>query len=263
MSTTTTYSASGSTVTQYGFFFDQSRCIGCRACSIACKDWNNIDVGPEKWLKVFEFESGSFPTQTESILFVPCFHCQNPVCIPAAGGAMFKEPTYGAVLIDPAQASSPNMRAAWNACPYGAILFDSDSPTASASKCTMCIDRLVEGKLPACVEACPMRALDFGKLSDLQTKYGTTADLTNLPSSSTTQPAVVFKAADQKSQVVSYDVPTALTLLGQRGQTSLPPVYTSTSLVTTIPSGLVGRSQPNVKPASTDELMALTQNDDA
>jgi anaerobic dimethyl sulfoxide reductase subunit B (iron-sulfur subunit) len=220
-------------------------------------------VGPEKWLKVFEFESGSFPTQVENILWVPCFHCQNPVCIPASGGAMFKEPTYGAVLIDPTQASSSNMRAAWNACPYGAILFDSDSPTANASKCTMCIDRLVQNKLPACVEACPMRALDFGLLTTMQTKYGKTADLTDMPSSSTTQPAVVFKPASQKTQLVSYDVPTALTLLGQRAQSGLPAIYTSNSLVTTFPAGLVGRSQPNVKPASTEELMATTQNDDA
>jgi anaerobic dimethyl sulfoxide reductase subunit B (iron-sulfur subunit) len=254
--------ATTTTITQYGFFFDQSRCIGCLACSIACKDWNNVDAGPEKWLRIFEYEKGTFPTVSENMLFVPCYHCENPVCIPAANGAMFKEPKYGAVLIDPSQTSSPNMRAAWNACPYGAIVFDSDSPTANASKCTMCVDRLEQGKLPACVEVCPMRALDFGKLSDLETKYGTTSDLPDLPSSATTKPAVIFKPIEPKKQLVSYDASRAVTLMGQRPN-GLPQIYTSASALTPASDGVVGRSKLNIKPSSTVELMAVTQNDDA
>jgi len=254
--------SSTTNLTQYGFFFDQSRCIGCRACSVACKDWYNIDAGPVKWLRIFETESGTFPTVSENILFVPCFHCENPICIPAAAGAMFKEPKYGAVLIDPDLASSSNMVAAANACPYGAIVFDTDSP-ANASKCTMCIDRLEQGKLPNCVEACPMRALDFGPLATLQSTYNTTlADLQGLPASSQTQPATVFKPVQPKKQLVSYDVTTALTLFGARGN-GLPAVYTSASALTPASSGVVGRSTLNLKPSSTDELMAATRNDDA
>jgi len=257
MSSTTT-----ANLTQYGFFFDQSRCIGCRACSIACKDWNNIDVGPVKWMRVFETESGTFPSVSENILVVPCFHCQNPVCVAKAAGAMFKEAKYGAVLIDPELANSSALRDAANACPYGAIVFDSDSSTANASKCTMCIDRLEQNKLPACVESCPLRALDFGPLATLQSTYGKVADLTGLPSSSLTQPSTVFKPIEAKKQLVSYDVPTALTLFGARGN-GLPAVYSSSTAVVPTSSGVVGRSTLNLKPSSTEDLMAATRNDDA
>jgi len=170
---------------------------------------------------------------------------------------MFKEPTYGAVLIDPTQASSANLKAAWAACPYGAIVFDSDSPTSNASKCTMCVDRLQQSMLPACVMACPMRALDFGKLTDLQTKYGTTADLPGVPSSSTTNPSVVFKAQDQKTSVIPYDSSAAITLLGAR-PSGLPQVFTNTTSVTDTTAVQVTRSSLNMKPASVADLMHAT-----
>ncbi len=246
---------------QYGFFFDQSRCIGCRACSIACKDWNDIDVGPEKWLKVYEFESGTFPNISDNIAWVPCYHCENPVCIPAANGAMMKEPNYGAVLIDPDKATTANLKAAWDACPYGAILFDSDAPDSTASKCTMCIDRLSQNKLPACVEVCPMRALDFGPLTDLQAKYGTAMTLPGLPDGKEVKPAVVFKVKPDKRQVVPYDASRALQLLGQR-RSGLPNVYDTASDVASDLPGRIAKTSPLLKPESTSKLMAATMNDE-
>src|SRR3990170_881513 len=114
-------------MTQYGFFFDQGRCVNCQSCSISCKDWNNLPAGPGKWLRMFEWEKGAFPETRLHYLFAPCYHCENPVCVDAANGAMFKEAKYGAVLIDPAGNPSPDLRAAANACPYGAITFRSDN----------------------------------------------------------------------------------------------------------------------------------------
>lgn len=247
------------TITQYGFYFNQSRCIGCRACTVACKDWNNIPPGPEKWLRIFEYEQGAFPNVQETMLFVPCYHCENPVCVQAANGAMYKEDKYGIVMIDPDKSTSPDLRAAWEACPYGSIVFDSDAPNAKASKCTMCYDKLAAGNLPACVTACPERALDFGKISDLRAKYGTNADLPDMPSSSTTNPAVVFKPMDAPKQIVPYDSQKAAQLMGQRG--SLPPLYTSVSELSDL-SG-VARKSLVIKPSSTEQLMAVTRNDDA
>ena len=126
----------------------------------------------------------------------------------------------------------------------------------------MCIDRLEQGKLPNCVEVCPYRALDFGPLSDLQSKYGTNANLAGLPSSSIVNPAVVIKPLNKKRQVVPYDVPTALNLLGQRPN-GVQPFYTTPDAVTSIPDGLVGRSKLNLKPSSTADLLAATRHDDA
>ena len=265
MSSTTTsssgYSASGSTVTQYGFFFDQSRCIHCSTCAAACKEWNLLSPGPAKWLRMFEWDSGTFPNLRVSTLFAPCYHCQNPVCIPASNGAMFKEPTYGAVLIDPTYANSPNMRAAAAACPYGAIVFDSDSSTANASKCTMCIDRLVAGKQPVCVMSCIMRALDFGKLSDLQKKYpDATSDLTGVPSSKTATPAVLFRPAAARKQLVPYDPNTAAPLLANRGS-SLPAAFDTLANVTSDPNGIAARQTLNITPKKSADLMLATQDE--
>ena len=263
--TTTGVTGTTSTITyqtgvQYGFFYDQSRCNSCHACTIVCKNWNLLNPGPTKWARMYEWETGVFPNVTLNFLFAPCYHCQNPACVTVANGAMMKEPKYGAVLIDPNQATSPNLKAAWDACPYGCITFDSDAPDSTASKCTMCVDRLEKGMLPACVTACPFRALDFGPLSDLQKKYGTNNQLPGMPDPKTTNPSVVFKPTNAPQQFVPYDAPTAITLLANRG--TLPPLYTSPSAVTTVPPGTVAHTQLNMKVKGTAAFMAATMHDE-
>ncbi len=248
------------TSNQYGFLFDQSRCVACYNCHLACKSTKQIPPGPVRLLRLYNWETGAFPNVSVHTLFAPCYHCQNPVCVDAANGALIKEPKYGAVLIDPAKAKSADLKAAWAACPYGAISFDSNAPDSTAYMCDMCIDRLETGQFPACVLVCPTRALDFGKLSDLQAKYGTNADLEGMPSSTTTKPAVVFKPMTPKQNVGPYDANSALVLLGQRGG-SLPPVFSSPSEVTNVPSGLISRSNLNMKASGTD-LMLRTMDDD-
>lgn len=116
------------------------------------------------------------------------------------------------------------------------------------------------GEHPICVLACPMRALDFGPLSDLQERYGEIRDLEDLPGSQTTSPAVVFQPHAPKRQLVPYDAGRALELLAKRDP--LPPVYTSAADVTEIPEGLVGRSKLVIKHHSTDDLMRWTRNDE-
>jgi len=173
---------------------------------------------------------------------------------------MFKEPTYGAVLIDPTYASSPNMRTAAAACPYGAIVFDSDAANANASKCTMCIDRLVVGKQPICVMSCPMRALDFGILSQLQKKYpDATSDMTGVPSSKTATPAVIFRPATARKQLVPYDPNVAAPLLANRG--TLPAAFDTLANVTSDPNGIAATQTLNIKPAKSADLMLATQDE--
>jgi len=213
---------------QYGFFFDQGRCISCMDCMLACQEWNGLPVSTEtdasgKWMRVYQWESGAFPNVRLFCLAVPCYHCENPVCVDAANGAMYKEPKYGAVLIDPAKAKTQplDLRKANEACPYGAIVFDSDNLTATGSKCTMCIDRLQQGNAPICVLACDTRAWDFGALADLQTKYGTLRQLDQMPDPSIASPAAVFKAQVPRKQIVPYDASRALDLWQQRGPNAL------------------------------------------
>ena len=266
MSSTTTTSTSTTTTSafptgvQYGFYFDQGRCVDCKTCSVACKSWNNIDPGPAKWCRVMSWETGSWPNVTLNALFAPCYHCANPVCVAAANGAMYKEPNYGAVLIDPAQATSPNLRLAWQVCPYGAIVFDGDGLNATASKCTMCVDRLTQGMAPICVLTCYMRALDFGPIDQLVKKYGNNRDLSGaLPSSTTTTPSIIFKPRISHTNVVSYDASRAITLMGKRDP--YPAVFTDSTLLTPQP-GVVGRGSLNLKPQTAADLMKATQNDE-
>ncbi len=251
-----------SNVTQYGFFFDQARCDGCRACITSCKSWNGIPAGPVRLSRLYQWETGTFPNVRLNMLFAPCYHCTNPICVDVAGGALIKEPKYGAVLIDPAKRNSPGLKAAFDACPFGAISFDSDAPNSNAFKCTMCVDRLEQGTLPICVQACPKRALDFGKLSDLQTKYGTANTLAGMPGDLGTGPSVVFKAHDTKPTHVPLDANHLLQTMASR-KGSLPAVYSQPSDVTEITAGLMTKNALKMKASSTEELEQLLADDNS
>jgi len=253
----------GKEMTQYAFFFDQSRCYGCKTCTVACKNWNDLEPGPEKWLRIFEWETGKFPEPRLHTLFVPCFHCEEPKCLDVCpSGAIYKEGKYGAVIVesDKCQDDGPCDRLCWDACPYGAPQFASDDPTAKMSKCNMCIDRLEKGELPVCVASCPVRALDFGPLEELEAKYGSLKDLNGLPESSETNPSVVFKPERLREKLVPYDSEHALRLFAERGD--LPPLYADPAQVTNCPPGLVGRDHIDLKPDNVEELMRLTRNDE-
>lgn len=168
-------------MTQYGFFIDLSRCIGCNSCVIACKQWHDIEPGPAKWMRVYQWEKGAYPRIEVHTLPIMCLHCQNPVCADACPNkAIRKEEKYGAVLVDPAKCTGE--RECFAACPYGAPQYASDSPGEKMSKCNMCIDRLEQGLTPICVLSCSMRALEFGPLDELKKKYGISAQVAGLSS---------------------------------------------------------------------------------
>ena len=70
-------------MTQYGFFIDQSRCIGCNSCTVSCMQWHDIPPGAVKWMRVYQWEKGVFPATRLHMMPVPCYHCENPVCAKA------------------------------------------------------------------------------------------------------------------------------------------------------------------------------------
>jgi len=196
-----------------------------------------------------------------------CWHCQNPVCVDAANGALYKEEKYGAVLLDPDKAKSQglDLRKANEACPYAAILFESDAMDAPASKCTMCIDRLEQGLSPICVLSCGFRALDFGPLEDLQKKHGTSTTFPDYPSGDLTKPAAIFKAREAHRSVLPYDSEKAIALWQQRSPLAppdLPPIFDSKAQATEIPAGMLFRNKLVIRHKNVDELMRYTLNDD-
>lgn len=244
-------------MTQYGFYFDQTRCYGCQACSVACKDWNDIAPGPEKWMAVYEWEKGTFPNTRLFELAFNCGHCEDAACMAACShGAIFKEDKYGAVLVDPDLCEGD--RNCVKACPYGSPRFADDEPTTKMSKCTMCIDRLEEGKLPICVASCPMRALDFGPIDELIAKYGDCRQLEDMPAP-TTKPAWVAKPHEEKKQLVPFDAEEAIALSKPRGR--LGWVYEDEADLVPAEEGVIVRNKLVMKNLTAAEVMAATTND--
>jgi anaerobic dimethyl sulfoxide reductase subunit B (iron-sulfur subunit) len=246
-------------MTQYGFFFDQSRCYNCHACVVACRDWNGIDPGPVKWLRLLQWEKGTFPNVRMHVLFATCYQCENPVCADACPNqALFKEDKYGAVLVDPDRCKGA--RQCWIACPYGAPQYEDDAPGTPMTKCTMCYDRLEQGERPVCVLACPARALDFGPLDELRQKYGERMALEDMPSGELEKPAVVFKPMAEKKKLVPFDEQKALELLRERGE--LPPVFQSAEDVTEVDPDVVGYNRLVLKAPNVEQNLALSKNEE-
>jgi anaerobic dimethyl sulfoxide reductase subunit B (iron-sulfur subunit) len=251
-------------VTQYGFFIDQSRCIGCNTCTVSCLQWHDIQPGSVRWMRVYQWEKGVFPNTRLHILPVPCFHCENPVCQKACPNkAIYKEEKYGAVLVD--QNKCSGNRACWKACPYGAPQFEGDESGKKMSKCNMCFDRLEQGGKPICVASCSMRALELGPIEDLVKKYGNLRTLEDLPKDTLTRPSVIFKPASSKSEVIPYNASKALKLWqkrqSQQGET-LPDLFTAESEVTAAPQNIAGRNRLVLKAKNSQELKYYTTDNE-
>jgi len=244
---------------QHGFFFDQSRCTGCHTCAVACKQWHGLPPGPLKFLRIYQHESGGFPSVRLHYYWMPCYHCEDPPCLDACPtGAIRKEAEYGTVLIDTEQCSG--CRACYEVCPYGAPVFSSDDPGTKAQKCDFCIERLKEGLLPICVLSCPNRALDFSTIAELRCRYGNSCDLPGLPQGSKARPAVVFKPHARKHELIPYDADRAINLLKERP--GFADLFRSLSDVLEIPEGLVGRGNLRFNHESSSDLMERTRNDE-
>ena len=83
------------------FHFNQERCIGCYACVVACKDWNDVPAGPASWRRVTTLERGKFPEVRVLHLSMACNHCANAPCIPGCpSGAISKREEDGVVVVD-------------------------------------------------------------------------------------------------------------------------------------------------------------------
>ncbi len=187
---------------QMGFFFDQTRCTGCYACVVACKDWHDVPAGPASWRRVETIERGTFPDVFVAYLATSCYHCQNPACVTACpAGAITKRREDGIVLVDSALClGRDNCDLCLQACEYRAPQFGSE-PNARMQKCDLCLDRLAGGRQPICVAACPMRALDAGPIDELVAKYGEHTQAEGFTFSEGLKPAVVFKAKASKTEV--------------------------------------------------------------
>ncbi len=157
---------------QLGFFFDQIRCSGCEACVLACKQWHSEDENAVDYITIVEREEGVFPDVRVKWLFLTCFHCADPPCVKVCPtGAISKRSEDGIVIVDQSKCLGREEcgTLCLQACPYDAAKF-MEQAGAKMEKCDACLDRLREGKEPICVASCPLHALEFGPMSELEVR---------------------------------------------------------------------------------------------
>ncbi|MEJ2723642.1 MAG: 4Fe-4S dicluster domain-containing protein [Deltaproteobacteria bacterium] len=207
---------------RYGILVDLNRCTGCMTCVIACKE-ENFTPPTVWWQRILELES---EPQDQIVYFrLACMHCDNPPCLPACPEkAIYRNPD-GIVLIDHKKCQGHGECA--KACPYGVIDMNPNEdyfpekatpyehtqdkyrihPAGKASKCTLCIHRIEQGKEPACVASCPSKVMVFGDLDDLKSpihrKLSKSVEL--LPSSGA-KPRVFYVVPGDLSQQIEQRV---------------------------------------------------------
>jgi Fe-S-cluster-containing dehydrogenase component len=145
----------------YGFAIDLRKCIGCHACTIACKAEHDIPVGVNRcWVKTVE--QGTFPDTRRFFFPVLCNQCDEAPCAKICPtNALFKRRDG---IVDLNGDSCIGCRACMVACPYDQLFIDPNTHTAE--KCNFCANRVENELLPACVSVCPTECRIFGDLDD-------------------------------------------------------------------------------------------------
>lgn len=191
------------------FSLDTQICTGCKTCIIACRDKNNLPGGV-RWRRVVEFSGGDWiqlqdgtvrHTVFAYYLSVSCNHCQDPICVTCCPSGAMTQDRFGIVSINPE--TCIGCRYCEWACPYSAPQFD--PVKGRMTKCDFCRDDLVRDKTPACVAACPTRALGYGELDQLIAQYGNNQEMAPLPHHEFTQPCLVLILHGQAKSLQTKD----------------------------------------------------------
>ena len=144
---------------------DVERCIGCHACSVACKVENKVPLGRFR-TKVYYYDQGKFPKVTRNFLPTLCMQCEDTPCIKACDNKAIEMGADGIVRVIPDKCD--HLGSCETACPYGAIGCDGND---IADKCDFCSHRLEANMEPACVETCPAEVFFFGDANDPASPY--------------------------------------------------------------------------------------------
>ena len=159
---------------------DATKCIGCRACQVACKQWNELPgQSTTNWgtyenppqMDAYTFTKVRFTEVEDAGKFqfvftkLQCMHCEHPACVEACLVGALVKTADGPVTYDDNKCIG--CRYCMVACPFGIPTFEWDKPLPWIRKCTFCADRQGGGMKPACVTTCPTGALKFGERDEL------------------------------------------------------------------------------------------------
>ena len=164
-----------------GFFTDATLCIGCKACEVACKEWNDVphdgfvwrprasydhtgELGHSTWrhVKFVERDRDGLPSWDFSSDV--CKHCEHAGCLEACPTGSIVRTEFGGVFVQPDICNGCGYCVV--SCPFGVI--DRRPDDGRAFKCTFCYDRQKAGLEPACAKACPTQSIQFGDLDELR-----------------------------------------------------------------------------------------------
>lgn len=177
---------------QKAWYFDQTRCIGCYSCAVACKDWHDVPEGPSNWISIKTIEKGIFPNVFLGFLISTCYHCADPSCIKVCPTKAIIKRDDGIVEVITDRCVGKKCSLCLEACVYDAPQFR-EGENARMEKCDFCIERGQNGKKPICVAACKTRALDSGPIDQLKTKYGKNTNAEGFSYHPIMKPSILFK----------------------------------------------------------------------
>jgi formate dehydrogenase iron-sulfur subunit len=146
-----------------GLLFDATLCIGCGACSAACKEQNKLPlpIGDETTAYTWTVVQKRGDTYVRSL----CMHCLTPTCVSVCPVGAMRKTERGPVVYDSEKCIG--CRYCVMACPFGVPKYQWDRPVPIVGKCVMCVDRLAAGQQTACATVCPTGATLFGERDDL------------------------------------------------------------------------------------------------
>ncbi len=199
---------------RYGFVIDQRRCIGCHACTVACKEENQVPLGVFRtWVKYVE--RGQFPHTRRYFSVLRCNHCDNAPCVTICPTAALYRRADGIVDFDGARCIG--CKSCLQACPYDALYIDPN--TGTAAKCHYCAHRIEVGLEPACVVVCPEQAIITGDLDDPRSRIArlvATEQVQVRKAEQGTRPKLFYLGADASLLSPSLQAPATRYLWAER-----------------------------------------------
>ncbi len=199
---------------RYGFVIDHRRCIGCHACTVACKEENRVPLGSFRtWVKYVE--KGTFPDTRRYFSVLRCNHCDDAPCVTICPTVALYRRDDGIVDFDNRRCIG--CKSCMQACPYDALYIDPDTNTAA--KCHYCAHRLDVGLEPACVIVCPVRAIIAGDLDDPRTEIARMVAREQVEvrkPEQGTRPKVFYVGADSSALTPQLQRPAATYMFAQR-----------------------------------------------
>ena len=188
---------------------DLDKCIGCNACTVACKAENGVALGSFR-TRVLEKETGEYPHTKKFFLPLMCNHCKDAPCVSACPNKAFIKNENGIVEIN--KDNCKGFQLCIQACPYGAIYLNPETISGQeangypaqprkADKCDFCKHRIDEGLEPACSNTCPTNARIFGDLADESSavyQIVTKEKLSGILEEAGTRPQVFYKGGNKE-----------------------------------------------------------------